>query len=858
MIMRCVGVVIAALLCTACASAGGRDRADASTSENDSARSESDSSHSDDSSVISSGSDASDVDARDTDTDAAIIASCEPGNCAPRGRCVDSSGSARCECEAGFVADGLECVSAEVCATAACFFVDPAAAGPGDGSQGSPFPTLEGARDAIRAMRESIAAEGATVVLRGGEHRRASSFALGEQDSGRAGAPIIYRAYPGEVARITGGRTLSAGRPLTAGPVRDALPAAARASVRVIDLRADEGITDFGVLRQRGQQRDGIRGAEEGPSALELFAGDARMILARWPNAAEDGEPRWAFSAAGTSGQTLVMGESRARERGWTNRTANGNNIFVEGWLRYQYWDGHMRVTSIDAGRNRVTVEDAVCGNFEGVDERGELQPRRYFVYNVLEELDAPGEYWLDRSDGRLYFWPPSDAAITASVLEQPVITGDRVSHVRFEGIVIEHSRSHGAEFVDSPDVVFDRCVVRHTGESGVVFDRRSLARMGDEFINGEVYDVGESGVELHSGGFDSLTRSESRVHNSHIHHWARWVMSYRPAVFMGRTTQSAGSTVSHCLIEHGPHMAIYVNGPLHLVENNVIRNFGLHGSDLGAIYWYQQWYARGVIIRYNQIYDGYRRDYFYPRGFDTTGVSDGSIIGVYADGAANGPHVHGNLIRNVEQAFHSSGGRHFRIEHNVLVNTAFRIYEMYSPGGTWGSRGRDFQAEMVSRNYAEGLTEARASTWTQSDPWNPGETWGSQLAPYDTDAELGRLASGYRSQGDLVSNVFWRSPLASRYGFHFGSWGGSVEDCSRIAYGTRAGWIVCNNVNMALDARGQGAGAPARPVDPRFRDEAAGDFRVSDDSPIFDSRVMDPPMPREWNEWMGNAGLLR
>jgi hypothetical protein len=34
----------------------------------------------------------------------------------------------------------------------------------------------------------------------------------------------------------------------------------------------------------------------------------------------------------------------------------------------------------------------------------GRAIPRRYRALNLLEELDQPGEYYMDRAAGRLYF----------------------------------------------------------------------------------------------------------------------------------------------------------------------------------------------------------------------------------------------------------------------------------------------------------------------------------------------------------------------------------------------------------------------------------------------------------------------
>lgn len=37
----------------------------------------------------------------------------------------------------------------------------------------------------------------------------------------------------------------------------------------------------------------------------------------------------------------------------------------------------------------------------------------RYYAYNLLAELNQPGEYYLNRSTGMLYFYPPAQDSNT-------------------------------------------------------------------------------------------------------------------------------------------------------------------------------------------------------------------------------------------------------------------------------------------------------------------------------------------------------------------------------------------------------------------------------------------------------------
>lgn len=169
-------------------------------------------------------------------------------------------------------------------AFAAEFFVAPDGDDTKPGTQAQPFATLEKARDAVRALKSSggVPPGGYAVTLRGGVYPRTASFKLLAQDSGEAGRPIVYRAFPGEAPRLLGGRVV----PSTAfSPVTSASPAWARLdpSVRGQVVSADLqalGITDYGTLQPRGM-------SSGAPAALEVAFDRLPLQLARWPDATE-------------------------------------------------------------------------------------------------------------------------------------------------------------------------------------------------------------------------------------------------------------------------------------------------------------------------------------------------------------------------------------------------------------------------------------------------------------------------------------------------------------------------------------------------------------------------------------------
>ncbi|HRK33330.1 MAG TPA: hypothetical protein PLJ47_01955, partial [Candidatus Hydrogenedentes bacterium] len=77
---------------------------------------------------------------------------------------------------------------------------------PNGGNTDGPLATLTGARDALRVLRGLGALTGPTeVLIRDGEYFLSAPVDFAPEDSGSAGAPITFAAYPGEKPIFSGG-----------------------------------------------------------------------------------------------------------------------------------------------------------------------------------------------------------------------------------------------------------------------------------------------------------------------------------------------------------------------------------------------------------------------------------------------------------------------------------------------------------------------------------------------------------------------------------------------------------------------------------------------------------------------------
>ncbi|MFB0514997.1 MAG: right-handed parallel beta-helix repeat-containing protein [Candidatus Neomarinimicrobiota bacterium] len=505
-------------------------------------------------------------------------------------------------------------------------------------STDGPFATLKHVRGVIRGLQRSgrMPEGGVTVYLRGGVYYLSESFQLTIEDSGTPACPIIYRSYGNEEVRLSGGVELE---PTTFEPVQQAdlllrLPEVARDQVVQVDLRS-QGVTDFGVLESRGMGRPIV------PAALELFFDDKAMPMARWPNEG------WAQikSVPKDSGGGKFTYQGRRPEK-WSNPGA----VWLHGYWTKEWADSYEQVANIDYQTRQIATHEP-----HGV--YGYAPKGRYYAFNIPEELDRPGEWYLDTQSGLLLFWPPEPLVnnrLSVSILEDPLILMEDVSHVTFRNLIIEVSRGPGLLMRDGGHNLIAGCTFRNLGNQAV-----SITGGEDNGVVGcDIYSTGDGGIVLSGGDYHSLTPSGHFACNNHIYDYSRWVRTYRPAV----SISGVGQRVEHNLIHKGSHAAIILGGNDHIIEYNEVHHVCEETGDAGAFYMGRNWTYRGNVIRYN---------YFH----DIKATQTQSVKTVYLDDFTSGTTVSGNIFKDVSFAVFIGGGRDNVVENNLFVNASPAIY---------------------------------------------------------------------------------------------------------------------------------------------------------------------------------------
>ena len=501
------------------------------------------------------------------------------------------------------------------------------------GTEAKPFATLERARDEVRRLKlkanGSEPAEGITVELRGGVYELARPFELTEEDGGTEAAPIVYRSRPGESVRLVGGRVVTGWKPVTDPAALARIDESAREHVRWVDLKA-LGIDDLGEVAASGKR-------------LELFFQDQRMTLARWPNDGfvqiVDVNGPTEVDVRGTKGRVEgIFTYEGDRPKRWTAE----KDPWAHGYWFWDWSDQRQPIASIDPETHRITLKPPHHGY-------GYRKGQWFYAFNLLSELDQPGEWQLDRETGVLYLWPPSpidEGQAVVSVL--PTLVRMRnASYVTLRGLGLEACRDNAVEIHGGRGVRVAACLIRNGGRNAVVMTGEDHGVVGCD-----ISEMGAGGIVMRGGDRQTLKPAGLFAENNHIHHYGRWERMYQPGVQMS----GVGNRVAHNLIDNAPHMAIQFGGNDHLIEFNEIHSVCYESNDAGAIYAGRNWSMRGTRIRHNYLHD--------IQGFENRGC-----VGVYLDDQFSGTEIFGNVFCEVTRAAMIGGGRDCVIENNIFVD---------------------------------------------------------------------------------------------------------------------------------------------------------------------------------------------
>jgi len=629
-----------------------------------------------------------------------------------------------------------------------------------------------------------------------------------------------WRAAPGERVVLSGGAVLSTWLPVSDAAFASRLAPGARGKVMVADLAA-HGAPAIGELVSRGAP------------PIEVFFRGERMPLAAYPSEG------WLRIADVPQSGPKMLNPGLAREKrfdgvpvgrhfgrirypgdrpsGWSD----ANEIILHGYWTWDWSESYQRVARIDRAKREVSVA-------EPHHPYGYTRNQRIRFLNVLEEIDRPGEWCMDRKAGKIYFWPPAEpdpSDVEVSALTGPLLELDGVSDLSIEGFALSGGRGEGAVLKDCRRAAIDGCVFFNLGGTAVSVEGGSGSGVRDS----DIFDVGMGGISLSGGDRKTLAAGGNFAANNHIHRFGRWVRTGQVAV----RVSGVGQTVDHNLIHDAPHEAIYLSGNDHLIEYNEIHDVCLETGDSGALHTGRDWTWRGNVIRNNFFHD-------------LKGPGLHGVMAVYLDDWASGFTVTGNAFVRSGRSVMIGGGRDNAVTNNIFIACSPSVHidarglgwAKYYFDGTTPTLFDGFQAVSADRPpYSERYPALK--TLLEDEPALPKynrierniSVAGRWLDVYDANAfDL----SIVRMAGNLIDDPI----VCRRLKPGFRGW-----DPYYLNIDLREGYAALRNDDPIVRAEfGANIFLDAAPV---FFDLVSGDYRIRSGSPAESIGFEPIPMDR-------------
>ena len=297
----------------------------------------------------------------------------------------------------------------------AVFYVSPDGSDSGDGTLGSPFATLERVRDEVRKINGSMTGD-IIVYLRGGDYRITQPVEFDTRDSGKGGYRVRYEAYNGETPVINGAQKVTGWKKyndkLWAAPLdRD---------IKLRNLYVNDRRADMGSVQVQ---------AKGGYGDYYVQAGQAD----------------WAWDSGKKSDGIVYDAGSMPRitsnfdDLEVVNGTTWNENIVCSRDIMY---DGGSMILLMQQPYGAIAQTPGWGAGF--------TTGGTHTIYNAFSFVDSEGEFFFDKTEKVLYYYPRSGEDMTTADVEAPVSdclikiagksTSDRVENITFSGITFANT----------------------------------------------------------------------------------------------------------------------------------------------------------------------------------------------------------------------------------------------------------------------------------------------------------------------------------------------------------------------------------------------------------------------------------
>ena len=623
------------------------------------------------------------------------------------------------------------------------------------GTKKKPFATIIKAQQAVRNLLANGPKGDIVVDIMNGTYTVTEPITFNQSDGGNENYTVTYKAYPGHNPLISGGKAITGWKKTKENLWKTVIP------------EVESGQWDF----------------------RDLYKDDERQTIARYPNA---NEPTLYIVDINESKDTIVLPGNMPE-----SNYADSEVVVLHLWA-----ESIAKITSLTG--NKLIAENPI--GYIGHGALDAQKGRKLYLQNAMEFLDQPGEYFLEKSSGTLYYMAeegknPNRSNFVAPLAEKLVIIeGTRQNPLKnliFDGIRFQYTNwlfpksgfnegqsGHWGETWDqtvskglpaaieleyAEQVRFDNCRVAHTGAHGIGIQKGTRENM---VLGCDIYDIAGNGV---------MVGQRLEPDNKAVWFNVDW-QDPTDAPYKNRISANTIVKAAQVMYSCVGIFDAYADGTS--LTHNVISDLPYIGISVGFNWGYDPTSQKNTLVSYNDISENMKLMY------------DGA--GIYTLGLQPGTVISNNYVHHVQNGhglYTDEGSQQILFENNIIYNVGDCAYQHHH-GHSNIFRNNIFADARV--NYVRRLREdEKESFWMDRNIfWITG----------------GRVLNGTFTNGlfRFTNNIYWVT--RGTYPLQF------------VDY--THGWIG-DWQNMRHDKDGMFA-------NPQFRNPEQGNFCMPADSPAI------------------------